>query len=395
MKKTLLIIALLSGLFATAFAEPKISLLTCFPGSEVYELEGHTALRIVDENGDMAYNWGTFDFNSPNFLYRFVKGETDYMLSECPTQLFLGHYDLHGRRVIEQDLNLSPEQAAELKRLVNDNMLPQNRVYRYNYVLDNCATRPLMLIEQATGDSITLPPYAGAGSTFREAMMYYHSAYPWYQFGIDLALGNGIDRQVTSREKSFAPMDLMEMLRTVKINDGSGARVPIVGAERVLVKGTPGGASEGPTPWWLTPLFWCWIVFAASTVVTWRDMSARKLSRWFDTLLFGIFGVAGLLLTFLIFVSVHEATSPNWLYLWLNPGCLFIAVGVWIKSWKRAVYWWQIVNFALVLILGLLGAYGVQKLNAAFWPLILSDLMRSIMYIYHCRCNATCPSHRV
>lgn len=391
MIRTLLQIAISILAITAANASPRVSLLTFFPGSEIYELEGHTALRVVDGRGDTAYNWGTFDFLAPGFVYRFVSGQTDYMVAAAPTDLFLSYYADSGRRVVEQELNLNEDQTARLIRLIDTNMRPENRVYRYNYVLDNCATRPLNLIEQASGDSLTLEPYTGNGDTFRETMRHYHAAYPWYQFGIDMALGSGIDRQISNREKAFAPVDLMHIASTALVDDGSGNRVPLVRATHVVVNGRPGGASLPPTPWWLTPVFWAYVALGITIAVSWRNFIHHRLSRVMDTVLFGMAGIAGLVLTFLIFVSVHEATSPNWLYLWLNPMCLFIAAGVWIKKWSHAVYWLQIINFALVLTLGVLGAYGVQSLNAAFWPLMLSDIMRSMTYIYLYRCNAARP----
>ena len=391
MIRTLLQIAISILAITAANASPRVSLLTFFPGSEIYELEGHTALRVVDGRGDTAYNWGTFDFLAPGFVYRFVSGQTDYMVAAAPTDLFLSYYADSGRRVVEQELNLNEDQTARLIRLIDTNTRPENRVYRYNYVLDNCATRPLNLIEQASGDSLTLEPYTGNGDTFRETMRHYHAAYPWYQFGIDMALGSGIDRQISNREKAFAPVDLMHIASTALVDDGSGNRVPLVRATHVVVNGRPGGASLPPTPWWLTPVFWAYVALGITIAVSWRNFIHHRLSRVMDTVLFGMAGIAGLVLTFLIFVSVHEATSPNWLYLWLNPMCLFIAAGVWIKKWSHAVYWLQIINFALVLTLGVLGAYGVQSLNAAFWPLMLSDIMRSMTYIYLYRCNAARP----
>ena len=30
---------------------------------------------------DSVWNFGIFDFREPNFVYRFVKGETDYMVA--------------------------------------------------------------------------------------------------------------------------------------------------------------------------------------------------------------------------------------------------------------------------------------------------------------------------
>lgn len=391
MKRILTLSILFISLICFADA-PRVSLLTFYPGSDIYELEGHTALRVIDSRGDITYNWGTFDFDSPNFVYRFVKGETDYMVTAVPTAMYLSHYAAHGRRVDEQVLNLNGHQADSLVALIDRNMLPENRVYRYNYVLDNCATRPLRLIEQASGDSLSIAPYSGHGNTFREIMTYYHRNYPWYQFGIDLALGSGLDRPVTTRMKAFAPTDLQQILAVTSFTDSGNSSNPAVSGTLTLIEGKPGGATLGPTPWWLTPLFWTCVVMGLTALVSWNDFLRYKRSRLFDTMLYSLFGILGLVLTFLIFISVHEATSPNWLYLWLNPMCLFIAVGVWIKKWQRAVYWWQIINFALVLTLSLIGAFGVQRLNVAFWPLIISDLMRSIMYIYNYRCNST-PRH--
>ena len=135
----------------------KVSLLTCRAGANIYELEGHSALRFVKPSTgeDIVVNWGLFDFDAPNFVYRFVKGETDYSVGVAPTGYFLRAYDRQGRSVVEQDLNLTPEQIAELQRLVSENLLPENRVYRYNYVLDNCSTRPLRIVEKAMGDTLS------------------------------------------------------------------------------------------------------------------------------------------------------------------------------------------------------------------------------------------------
>ena len=54
----------------------RVSLVTCYPGQIVYELYGHTAIRIQHGGMDKAYNFGMFSFSKPNFIYRFVKGRT-------------------------------------------------------------------------------------------------------------------------------------------------------------------------------------------------------------------------------------------------------------------------------------------------------------------------------
>ena len=182
--------------------QAKVSVLTCAPGAEIYQLEGHTALRLqipaADSSTarDVVVNWGVFDFAAPNFVYRFVKGETDYMALAYPTQFFLEEYRREGRRVVEQTISLTPAQTDSLLEAISLNLLPENRTYRYNYVLDNCATRPMELLTSHAGMADTAPfGSAEAGEqTFRTEMRRYHTNYSWYQFGIDLALGSGLDR---------------------------------------------------------------------------------------------------------------------------------------------------------------------------------------------------------
>lgn len=366
--------------------QAKVSVLTCAPGAQIYQLEGHTALRlqIPAADGstarDVVVNWGVFDFDAPNFVYRFVKGETDYMALAYPTQLFLEEYRRDGRRVVEQTISLTPAQTDSLMNAISLNLLPENRTYRYNYVLDNCATRPMELLTRYAGvaEASAFGSTAPGEHTFRSEMRRYHTNYPWYQFGIDLALGSGLDRPISERERNFAPIELLNTLAEARKADGSA----LVESTKILVEGPEEGTAEGPTPALLTPMAVAIYILLATIILSIIDIRRQKLSRWFDSLLFGVYGVLGLLLTFLIFASSHYATSPNWLYLWLNPLCLFAAAGVWIKSWRRAVYCYQICNFAAVAALCAVGCMGVQSLNAAFFPLMAADLLRSATFIY-------------
>ena len=381
-----------------------VSLVTAAPGREVYQLEGHSALRLRKEVADtamtglwrplydVAVNWGVFDFASPNFIYRFVKGETDYMALAYPFNLFLEEYRMEGRRVVEQELNLTPDEMARLESLIGENLLPENRTYRYNYVKDNCATRPLAMVERAMGDTITLDPAAsmheylpgdaGWPRTFRKDMTDYHRNYPWYQFGIDLALGSGIDYPITARERTFAPVYLESEIARATRTMPDGSRAPVVTESRVIVEGAPEGVADGATPWPLTPFAVAIDLFVLTAVISVFDWRRRRLTRWLDSLLYGAFTLCGCVLTFLIFVSVHEATSPNWLYLWLNPLCAIPAVCVWIKRCKRVVYWYQICNFAALILLLSGHIFMGLAMNPAFPLLILCDLMRSATQIY-------------
>ena len=230
--KTLLRI-LLAGVLALLCAAPaaavsparetgdsiRISLITCWPGSAVYELCGHEAVRVRTAGTDSVWNYGTFDFNAPNFVYRFVKGETDYMLTSYPFAWFMPEYIGNGRRVVEQELNLTPEEARRFLQLLRNEALPQNRTYRYNYVLDNCATRIIDRLDEAIGTPVVYTDSVKYG-TFRKEMRDFHRDYPWYQFGIDLALGSGLDKPLRGKQEMFVPIDMMERVATAQLPDG-------------------------------------------------------------------------------------------------------------------------------------------------------------------------------
>lgn len=377
---------LLLFLFATAMAtaQPvvtRVSLVTCGPGKEIYELEGHTALRLTYDDGrELSVNWGIFDFNSPNFLYRFVKGETDYRMAVYPFQNFLAQYTHEGRWMSERVLDLDSLQRQRLAALIDSTLTIGSPVYRYNYVLDNCATRPIDYVAMAVGSPVTLGTETGIAvptSTFRQDMTYYHRNYPWYQFGIDLALGRGIDRPITVAEHRFAPVALDRMLEHATVTDSLGNKRQLA-SQPIPILPQSHGEPLGPTPWPLRPLTVCWTFFAITLAVCLYDLRRLRLTRWYFSAYYTIASLAGLLLTFLIFVSVHESTSPNWLYLWLNPVCLVGAVAIWLKKCNRIYIWWQFANFVALTVLLVIATLGVQRLNPAFFPLVFADMLMAL-----------------
>lgn len=358
----------------------KVELIIFYPGSEIYELEGHAVLRIATRHSDRSISYGTFDFNQPNFVYRFVKGETDYMAAEYPTGPLINSYRNENRRAIAHTLDLDQAQTERLIALLDSNLLPENCVYRYNYAKDNCATRPLALIEAAVGDTIVFyEPQSEVDKeiTMRQMLTGFHANYPWYQFGIDLALGSDIDRPLTTREKTFAPVTLNTLLPDATINGR-----PLVSDSRVLVSMASDYATLPTTPWWITPLSVFWILFIICGVICIRQIQTLKIKAWVYSVFFSILGLAGLLLTFLIFFSEHYATSPNWLYLWINPLCFIPGLLIWLKKCKQLNYWYLIANFAVLSLFLLFCWILPQSFNAAVFPIALSDWLLSGVYIY-------------
>ena len=356
-----------------------VSLVNVYPGGEIYELEGHTALRLRGPLGhDYAVNAGLFDFSAPNFVYRFVKGETDYMVGLQPWDAFVASYARAGRRMVEHPLNLTAAQRDRLLEVLDRQLQPVNRTYRYNYLYDNCATRPLGWIEEAAGDSLSFPAAdENTGRTFRDIMTWYHRNYPWYQFGIDLALGSGIDIPVNARMRAFAPVELEAMLPGVTLGDGT----PLTSGAVTIIDTPADNAVAGHTPWPLHPMTVCWAVFIAVLAVSMRDWRRGRLTRWVDSVLMGVFGLAGCVLLFLVLISVHEATSPNFLLVWLNPLCWIAAIGVWLKKWKGLVETYQICNFVLLTLMLLTWWACPQSVNPAILPLVLADMCRAAVTV--------------
>lgn len=385
----LLMFTLLSALNVSATETPcekpcdtTVWFVNIYPGQEIYELEGHSALRIKTCDDDVAINYGMFNFNEPNFVYRFVKGETDYMVGAIPWNTFEREYRSMGRRMVAHKLNLTSGQKEKLIRLIEVNLRPENRVYRYNYVLDNCATRPLRMVELAVGDTLILPePASVKAATFRDFMRYYHRNYPWYQLGIDLALGKGIDRPVTVREKSFAPVVLDEQIVQAKIGLDGGLNLV---TDTEVFNDTPAdGVVMDATPWFLTPDFVFWfVVIILSIYALYKVLKYKSFPRLVCSIMLTANGLLGLLVTFLIVISVHEATSPNANILWLNPLCFIPAIGLWIKKAKKFNIWCFFINFVLLFILIILWIFGYQSPNPAFVPLVLFDILMSALYIY-------------
>ena len=123
--------------------EGKISLLTCAPGDEIYSYFGHSAIRINDPKGgiDYVFNYGVFSFDSPNFIWRFIRGETDYMLQGQRMPSFIDSYIEERRSVYEQVLILTQTEKQLLFDALIENAKKENRVYRYRHFSDNCSTR--------------------------------------------------------------------------------------------------------------------------------------------------------------------------------------------------------------------------------------------------------------
>ena len=210
----------------------RFSLLTCGPGEEIYSLFGHTAIRYenLTRGIDYVFNYGIFSFNKPNFILRFTLGETDYKLGIAPFDYFTEEYKYLQRDVRQQVLNLNQTEKEKLAAQLEENYRPENRVYRYNFFYDNCATRPRDQIERATGGSIVYPQDMNStdtGKTYRDLLHQYTENHLWSRFGMDLCMGIPADKPISRRQMMFVPFYLEECFDQASIQTPQGNR-PLV-----------------------------------------------------------------------------------------------------------------------------------------------------------------------
>jgi hypothetical protein len=303
-----------------------VSLLTMLPGEEVYSLFGHSAFRFHDpaRGLDRLYNFGTFDFEQPFFVARFARGQLDYLLDTAPYDAEVYRYRLLGRPVIEQHLDLPPEAVKTLYAMLEENALPENRAYRYDFFYDNCSTRLLAALDSAlvTSDQPRLAlnaPYAP--QPFRGLLQPYLEGAPLLDLGIDLGLGLPTDRPATAREATFLPVELMRQVEGATV-----AGRPLVARTDTLFW-VPGYETEREASDW--PLALTVTLFLLGAGATgWgllKKRTANRRGRLGDAVLFAAAGLAGVILAFLWFGTEHTVTGPNLNLLWAWPTHLAVA----------------------------------------------------------------------
>ena len=353
MKKGLLYIVLtfiLSVVNATVGAQSmtnpdriQISLLTCSPGKEVWAQYGHTAIRYYDkESGeDLAINYGIFSLDQTYFIPRFVLGMTDYRMGVQPMDMFLAQYSYEGRGVIEQVLNLSAEDKEVIYKALQENMKPENVVYRYNYFFDNCTTRARDMLVNHLHGKVVYPP-AEEDATFRSMIHKWNDKYEWSQFGEDLLLGVNADRKTTKSEQQFLPENLRSDFDKARYNGK-----PLVKETNVLLDAET-EVAEPVFP--LSPLSIA-LIFAVISLVMMLFSYRRQQVYWaWDLALMLTSGLMGIIFFVMIF-SQHPCVSLNFILLFFNPLPLFFLYST-IK--KKKVIWWKI--WGVLIILGLFGS---------------------------------------
>jgi hypothetical protein len=376
LKKLLLVTVFFFFLFHNSVAQDschlRISLITCSPGEELYSSFGHTAIRVTNttDGTDLFFNYGTFEFND-EFYMKFIRGKLDYFLSIQSREEFMYQYELEGRRVAEQEVNLSCNEKEKINAALFDNAREENKYYRYDFLFDNCTTRAGKIIDSNTNAPVifknVLPPNP---PSFRDLIHDYLNAGEkyWSKLGIDILLGAKLDRKATNEEAiHFLPDYLKKGFDSATVNNQRLVRP----SQRILARKASSFKFDPFTPFIVLTVF----AVVGLILLTWEKGKWRHINGVFNFLLFFIIGLAGLLLLFMWFGTDHKVCQNNYNLFWALPTHSVMAF--FVHSQKRWVKLYFLTTFWISLILLLTWFFLPQQMNNSLIPVVLLIIFRS------------------
>lgn len=355
-----------------------ISLIVTSPGSKLFEAFGHSMIRVYDPENDIdyAYNYGTFDFDTPNFYLKFARGKLKYKLDRGDYQLYKKHYIHHDRYIYEQIFNLNQRQKQELADYLEYNYKPENRYYLYDFFYNNCATKIRDVLNKLESIDVHFSnDFVEKQRTFRELIDLYTQAHPWGDLGIDLCLGAGIDKQASAFHHMYLPEYLMKGFQNAS-HQVNGDTKPLISEKKVIYKGNV----PFPEPS-LDPLSFFWGMFFFFSVITCLNYKKGIILRGIDFGLFMILGLTGILMLLLWFATDHQATAYNYNILWALPTHSIAAVVLLIKPRSDFMKYYFMLTTCISFLLLILWPVLPQTFNWCVIPVLFLLLIRSSNYL--------------
>lgn len=326
-----------------------VSVITCGTGNESYSLFGHTAIRVQDNTNavDVVYNYGAFDFNTPNFVMKFTKGDLQYFAVAHSFADFMNEYQYEKRSVYEQELNIPLELKQKLFDNLNTSLASGESYYTYKFIDKNCTSMVVAIINK-TLNTTAIVKKEDTDSTYRSILYPYFYGHFYEKLGTSIIFGKKVDQLGT---QLFLPFELQKSLKKVSFQNH-----PLAPENKTLLE----FKKETPFSWWNNPytyfLFLFLIVFINKKSVTLFYLS--------------IIAVIGVFFTFVGFYSQHLELGYNYNILLFNPTLLGLLYLYWIKN-KKGIYRLALFNIVFLII------YFFFVINKAHFILVLPLVISS------------------
>ncbi len=353
----------------------EISVLTIGSGSSLNDAFGHSAYRVKDNSFDIVFNYGVYDFSTPNFYTKFAQGKLNYKINANNYVAFKNHYIKQNRTINEQILNLSQKDKQSVFNYLSKNYEPENQFYLYDFFFDNCATKIKDVLVDALDNNIVFnEPVPFENKTFRTLIQDELNWNSWGSFGIDIALGSVIDKQANAVDHMFLPENIHTFFEAATFKNSTETK--LVKKNEIIFNKTESNQSD----YFLTsPIFILGLISLIIIYFTYIDYKNDKRTKWLDTILFVVTGIIGIVILLLWLATDHEATAQNYNLLWAFTLNIFM-IGQILKS-KPKVWFIKYLIFLLIMLclLTLHWIIGIQRFAFALIPIIIALFIR---YIY-------------
>lgn len=376
-KKYLTILLLIIGLhnvFSQGIMQlsvySEVSVITIGPGEELYEKFGHSSIRIKDPvlNLDLVYDYGIFDFNAPNFYSNFTKGKLLYKVARYPFHYVLSSKKEQKRWVKQQVLNLNQQERQQLFLFLERNVLPKNATYLYDPFFDNCATKIIDNLITVFGNKVSFSSsHLTNKSTLRKLMNIEIHWNTWGSLGINLALGNKLDKTLNANQYNYLPDYVYLTIKNARIHGNN-----LISKERILLD-----YKEKENAFSFTGPFFIFLLLSLiGLLITYRDYKNNLRSKSLDFIVFFFTGLIGILVIFLWFFTNHSTTPNNFNFLWAFAPNLIVSFFL-LKS--EIPKWLKKYNYFILILLitiPLVWLTGVQEFSFALIPLLILLVIR-------------------
>jgi hypothetical protein len=326
--------------------QAKVSILTCGTGPESYAMYGHTGIRIQDKvtGLDVVYNYGAFDFSTPNFIGRFVKGDLQYFITNESFIDFYSNYQAENRAIVEQELALTPIQINQLFEQLNASVYSDERFYTYKFIDRNCTTMVVDKINNTLGKEYIKS--ATSDQSYRELLYPYMSNF-YMKLGIQIIFGTKVDEPAS---RLFLPYEFESALSKTKV-----LGKPIEKSNTTLLKAQPTSV----------PFNWLNSIYSLIGVLFLLALFGKK---WIPIIYFTMAGLLGLFFSLVGLYSLHEELLWNYNILLFNPLFLIYAWFYWKENKSKTILLGKILLGCLALYL----VYMLTKIHLGIvWPFIL------------------------
>ncbi len=309
----------------------KVSVITCGTGNESYSLFGHTAIRVKDESQfiDAVYNYGAFDFRTPNFVAKFAKGDLEYFAVVHSFSDFIREYTYEKRAVEEQELKIPLVLKQKLFENLHSSLSSQESHYTYKFIDKNCTSMVVDIINK-TLDTTVIVKNSDLKLSFRTILYPYFDNHFYEKLGTSIIFGKKVDALGT---KIFLPFELQKSLKTIRYKN----HLLAAPNKTILdIHNTPS------TSWWnnvYTYLFFLGFILIMN-------------KKGMDLLYFSLMGILGLFFVFMGFYSDHLELQYNYNVLLFNPTLLILTVSGFSKNpkWTRRLAIFNMTSLAFYLL---------------------------------------------